>query len=183
MRISNFIAPLAGAPAGKAARTALMAAALATALAAASPGPANAGSTDPVLVIGQATASGGSPTRILDLLGSWGFDDVMQIEYPLTIVVHQGTTFVRYTVGETPVSGTFAGLADGLAVGEVPALELAGSPVAAASITRLAIHEMTLALPAATFASGSLSVVLYVTPPGEGTTYLSNTATAPGVAS
>jgi hypothetical protein len=174
MRIPTFLAPLAGAL--------TLTASLTAALTAASPDPASAGSTDPVLVIGQATASGGSPTRILDLIGSWGFDDVMQIEYPLTVVVHQGATFVRYTVGEAPVSGTFAGLADGLAEGEVPALEATGSPVATASIARLAMHEMTLALPA-TFAAGSVSVVLYVTPPGEGTTYLSNTATAPGVAS
>lgn len=154
----------------------------ALALGVAMSGPARAGSTDPVLVIGQATAGGGSPTRILDLLGSWGFDDVMQIEYPLTVVVSQGSTFVRYTVGEAAVSGTFAGLSDGLALGEIPALEATGATAPTASITRLSTHEMTLALPA-TFAAGSVNVVIYVKPPGEGTTYLSNAATVPGAAS
>lgn len=139
---------------------------------------AQAGSTDPVLVIGQATASGGSPSRIVDLLGSWGFEDLMQIDYPLNVVVSQGTSFVRYSVGDAAVAGTFAGLDNGLTIAEIPSLEAAGAPTSAASIARLALHEMTLTLPD-TFAAGSVNVVLYVSLPGEGT-FLSNTALAPG---
>jgi hypothetical protein len=135
---------------------------------------ARAGSTDPVLVIGQVSASGGSPARIVDLLGSWGFDDALQLDYPLSVVVSQGSSYVRYRFGEQPVSGTFADLADGLSVGEIAALEATGSPEPAASITRLALHEMTLSLPAI-FAPGDLSVVVYVSLPGEGT-FLSNSA-------
>jgi hypothetical protein len=134
--------------------------------------PAWAGSTDPVLVIGQAVANGGSPSRVVDLLGSWGFDDVLQIDYPLNIVVSQGTSFVRYPVGDMPVAGTFAGLADGLATGEIAALEATGSPTTDALILRLALHEITLALPA-TFAPGTVDVILYTSLPGEGT-FLSN---------
>lgn len=156
----------------------LLAAAVALACSA---GTARAGSTDPVLVIGQATASGGSPLRLVDLLGSWGFDDVMQIDYPLNVVVSQGTSFVRYPVGDVPVAGTFAGLADGLAAGEIASLEAAGSPTTDAQILRLAQHEMTLALPA-TFAAGDVSIVLYTTVTGEGT-FLSNTAQASGAGS
>lgn len=141
-------------------------------------GAAHAGSTDPVLVIGQATADGGSPTRVVDILGSWGFEDVMQIDFPLNIVVSQGSTFVRFPVGGVPVAGTFAGLSDGLGLSEIPSLELAGSPSATASIARLGLHEMTLALPAA-FAVGDVDVILYVSLPLEGT-FLSNTATATG---
>jgi len=140
--------------------------------------PAQAGSTDPVLVIGQATAGGGSPSRIVDLLGSWGFEDLMQIDYPLNIVVSQGTSFVRYSVGDAPVAGTFAGLDNGLTIAEIPSLEATGAPTASASIARLALHEMTLMLPN-TFAAGSINVVLYVSLPGEGT-FLSNVAQAPG---
>lgn len=139
---------------------------------------ADAGSTDPVLVIGQATASGGSPSRIVDLLGSWGFDDVLQIDYPLNIVVSQGTSFVRYPVGNTAVAGTFSGFADGLTIGEIAALEAAGTPAAGAAIVRLSLHEMTLTLPPV-FAPGNVDVVLYVSLPYEGT-FLSNTAEAPG---
>jgi hypothetical protein len=143
--------------------------------------PASAGSTDPVLVIGQATASGGSPTRVIDLLGAWGFDDVLQIDYPLNIVVSQGTSFVRYPVGDVPVAGTFAGLADGLTIGEISALESAGSPAGDALILRLALHEMSIALPDS-FAAGTVEVVLYTSLPGEGT-FLSNSAQAIGAGS
>lgn len=143
--------------------------------------PATAGSTDPVLVIGQATASGGSPSRVIDLLGAWGFDDVLQIDYPLNIVVSQGTSFVRYPVGDVPVTGTFAGLADGLTTGEIAALESAGSPAPDALILRFALHEMTIALPDS-FAAGTVEVVLYTSLPGEGT-FLSNSAQATGAGS
>lgn len=139
---------------------------------------AHAGSTDPVLVIGQATTSGGSPARVLDLLGAWGFEDVMQIDYPLNIVVSQGTSFVRYPVGDVPVTGTFAGLADGLSIGEIGALESTGSLTTEAFIVRLGLHEMTIALPD-TFGAGSVDVVLYTTLPGEGT-FLSNAAETVG---
>lgn len=165
MTTPKFLAPLAGA----------------LALLGAFAGGAHAGSTDPVLVIGHATASGGSPARVLDLLGSWGFEDVMQIDYPLNIVVRQGSTFVRYPVGGTPVSGTFAGLADGLSAAEIPALEAAGSTASSASIARLALHEMTLALPPV-FAAGDVEVLVYVELPVEGT-FLSNTATSVGAGS
>lgn len=137
---------------------------------------AHAGSTDPVLVIGQATTSGGTPARLLDLLGAWGFDDVVQIDYPLSVVVSQGSSFVRYPVGDVPVSGTFAGLADGLAPSEVASLESTGSPAPDASIVHLDLHEMTLGLPP-TFTAGPVDVVLYTTLPGEGT-FVSNTVEA-----
>lgn len=136
----------------------------------------HAGSTDPVLVIGQASASGGSPARLLDLLGSWGFDDALQIDYPLSIVVSQGSSFVRYSFGGQAVSGTFAGVGDGLSISEIAALEASGSPDSRASITRLALHEMTLSLPPI-FSAGDLNVVVYVSLAGEGT-FLSNTAQA-----
>ena len=134
-----------------------------------------------MLVIGQATASGGSPSRVLDLLGAWGFDDVLQISYPLNIVVSQGTSFVRYPIGDVAVAGTFAGLSDGLAVGDIAVLEATGSSTSNASIARLALHEMTLTLPA-TFTAGEVNVTLYVSIPGEGT-FLSNTAQAVGAGS
>lgn len=160
--------------------SAIFAAALCFA-AAASPPTAGAGSTDPVLVIGEAVAGGGSPSRIVELLGAWGFDDILQISYPLNIVVSQGTSFVRYPVGGAAVAGTFAGLSDGLAAGEIAALQSAGSPAANASILRLNTHEMSLALPA-TFGAGDVDVVMYVTIPGEGT-FLSNSAAAVGAGS
>lgn len=146
----------------------------------AAPFPARAGSTDPVLVIGQATASG-SPARIVDLLGAWGFDDLLQVTYPLNVVVVQGSSFVRFPVGDAAVAGTFAGLSDGLSIAEIPALEAAGSPSAQASIVRLATHEMSLALPDS-FSPGDVDIVLYTSIPGEGV-FLSNTATAPGAGS
>jgi hypothetical protein len=162
-------------------RSALAIAAVALAIvcsATLAPPVANAGSTDPVLVVGHASMHG-DPSRVLELVGSWGFDDMLQLDYPLSVVVHQGSSYVRYPFGGPAVSGTFAGLSDGLTAGEIAGLEASGSPSASAAMSRLALHEMTLALPPGFPAQNSqtVHVVMYVSLPGEGT-FLSNTADA-----
>lgn len=152
--------------------------ALATALLALAPAPTPvlAGSTDPVLVIGQATATGNPAAELVELTGAWGFDDILQLDFPLGIVVRQGAVFALFSPAQTAKSGTFAALADGLAAGEIAGLEASASSDAGAALLRLGAHEMTLQLPPV-FAAGDVSVVLYVVLPAEGT-FLSNEVTA-----
>ncbi|MBI5503627.1 MAG: hypothetical protein HY899_02425 [Deltaproteobacteria bacterium] len=151
--------------------------ALATALALApAPTPVLAGSTDPVLVIGQAGATGNPAAELVELTGAWGFDDILQLDFPLGIVVRQGAVFALFSPAQTAKSGTFAALGDGLAAGEIAGLEASASPDAAAALLRLGAHEITLQLPPV-FAAGDVSVVLYVVLPAEGT-FLSNEVTA-----
>ena len=138
---------------------------------------AQAGSTNPVLVIGQADASGGATAELVELTGAWGFDDILQVNFPLGIVVSQGPVFVRFSPGQAPTSGTFAGLVDGLTTGEIGALEAAGSADSQASLLHLGEHQMTLQLPPV-FGPGDVDVVLYVVLPLEGS-FLSNVAAAP----
>lgn len=130
---------------------------------------ARAGSYDPVLVIGEALSSGvGAPT-FLTLAGTWSFDDILQVDFPLNIVVHQGPVYVRYAVGgATPVSGSFDGLGDGLSASEIPNLEGSGAADPQASLVRLTSHQMSLALPPI-FSPGPVAVVLYVHLNREGT--------------
>lgn len=137
--------------------------------------PARAGSTDPVLLIGDAVVRGGAAAGLLELTGTWAFDDVLQVSFPLNVVVSQGTTFARYPAGGTARSGSYAGLGDGLAANEITALESAGSADAAAAITHIDAHTMKLALPPV-FDPGPVRVVLYVRLPGEGS-FLSNHVT------
>lgn len=132
-------------------------------------GPAVAGSYDPVLVIGEALSSGVGAPSLLTLAGTWSFDDILQVDFPLNVVVRQGAVFVRYPVGGSPpVSGSFDGLVDGLTASEVPNFEAAGAPEPQASLVRLTSHQMTLALPPI-FSPGPLTVVLYVHLNREGT--------------
>ncbi len=139
---------------------------------------AHAGSYDPVLIVGQAVSTGTGSPALLTLEGNWSFDDILQVDFPLSVVVRQGTVFARFPVGGDAVSGTFAGLADGLSAGEVPSLEQAGAPDAAAAFTRLTAHEIVLTLPPI-FAPGPLTVVLYAQLAREGT-LLSNVVTSRG---
>jgi hypothetical protein len=162
-------------PARQAARL-LLGLALA-ALAMLAPRIAAAGSYDPVLVIGQATVSGGAPPTLVTLTGAWSFDDIVQVDFPLNVVVSQGSTFVRCSVGAASCrSGVFAPLADGLVSSEVDPFEAAGADAPASRITRLTSHQITIALPPV-FDSGPVEVRLYAKLQREGVLF-SNTATA-----
>ena len=130
--------------------------------------PSCAGSYDPVLVVGQAITTGATAPTAVSLTGSWSYDDILQVSFPLNIVVSQGNTFARYPVGSSSaISGTFSGLADGLTAQEISSFEAAGSADPQAMLVRLTTHNVTLALPPI-FAAGPLKVMLYVNLTREG---------------
>ena len=129
---------------------------------------AAAGSTDPTLAIGQLTARPVGGAAVVEILGEFGFDDVLQVDYPLTLVVYRGTGFARYPVGGAAVAGTFAGLADGLAVSEIAALEATGAEASGAEIVVLEPNRVLVSLPVELAGPGTLTAVLYVEVPVEG---------------
>ncbi|MFQ5514977.1 MAG: hypothetical protein ACE5FG_11125 [Myxococcota bacterium] len=138
------------------------------------PGP-RAASTDPTLAIGQVVALRTDAGTLVEIHGILGFDDLLQVSFPLNLVLHQSGEFVRYPIGGAPQSGSFAGLLDGLETGEIVTLEALGSPEPAAQILRLQPRSLTVLLPAS-FSVGPLSAVLYVEVSGEGS-FLSNAVT------
>lgn len=140
-----------------------------------------AGSTDPTLAIGQVSVRPAGAASVVEVSGIFGFDDLLQVSFPLNLVVFQGTTFVRYPVGGAPESGTFAGLGDGLQTDELSALESAGVADPGAELLRLRPQRLLAALPTS-IGDGTVTVVLYVEVPGEGS-FLSNAlqATLTGV--
>lgn len=140
-------------------------------------GTATAGATDPVLALGRFVASPAGPAALVDVTGAFGFDDALQVPYPLNVVVYQGTTFVRLPIGGTPRTGDFAGLADGLSTTEIGALESSGSTTVEAEILILQPHRVQASLPPV-FTEGLIRVVVYVELPGEGS-FVSNTLVTP----
>jgi len=142
--------------------------ALAVSLPILAPGLAGAGSTDPTLAIGQLVARPVGGGALVEVLGEFGFDDVVQVDYPLTLVVYRGTSFARYPVGTPAVAGTFAALGDGLAVSEIAALEATGSASPTVEIVSLEPNRIVVSLPAALSSAGSITAVLYVEVIGEG---------------
>jgi len=136
----------------------------------------HAGATDPTLAIGQVRAQPAGTAALVEVMGMFGFDDVVQIDYPLSLVLHHDASFVRYPLGSAAESGTLAALADGLATSEIAALESAGTLESSAEIVRLEVGRILVSLPASLANAGTITAQLYVTIPGEGT-FLSNAVT------
>jgi len=127
-----------------------------------------AGTTGPVLALGEVKASRVAPGAILDIIGLYGFDDLIQVNYPVTVLAYQGTRFVRFVPGQAAVSGDFEGLADGLSAGEISFLESRGEPDPDARILRLEPGRIVVSLPSS-IVDGVVDVVLYLQLPSEGT--------------
>jgi len=111
----------------------------------------------------------------------FGFDDVVQVTYPLSLVLYHDSSFVRYPIGSTAESGTLAQLSDGLAISEIAALESAGSPEASGEILRLEPSRLVVSVPASLANAGTITAQLYVVLPGEGS-FISNAVTVAIVA-
>jgi hypothetical protein len=139
--------------------------------------PARAGSTSPELALGQVSAIPVAGGAILELTGTWDFDDILQIDFPASLLVSRDSSFIRIPIagaGEA-AAGSLAELADGLQTSEIPALESAGQPESGAVLLRLEPHRMQVALPASV-GNGPLTALVYVEFPGEGF-FLSNPLT------
>jgi len=136
---------------------------LSVALAAA---PVGAGFTSPTLVLTSAVATLAPAGRSLAVTGEFDFPNAVQVGYPLSLVVFQGTQFVRYPAAGAPVAGTSALLADGvLAEGDVPAVAAAGAPASApVRVISITVSGVRVVLPAA-FAPGNATAVLIATIP------------------
>lgn len=130
-------------------------------------GDARGGATDPVLAIGRLRVVPVGTASIVDLTGAFAFDDMLQVEFPLNLVVYQGSTFVRLPVGGQVQVGDFAGLADGLSVGEIAALESAGQNSSDAEFLRVEPNRLQASLPDL-FDDGIITAVVYVELAGEG---------------
>jgi hypothetical protein len=125
-------------------------------------GMAHGGFTSPTLVLSAAHGGAAAAGRAAAFEGSFDFANAVQANYPLNLVVFQGTTFVRYPVTGVAVTGTSAALADGvLDATEVAAFDAEGAPVdPGVRIVTIASATIRVVLPA-TFGPGPATGVLY----------------------
>lgn len=123
---------------------------------------AGAGFTSPTLVLSAARGDAGPSGRAAVFEGSFDFPNAVQVGYPLSLVVFQGTTFVRYPAAGTPVTGTSTALADGaLGDAELVAFNAEGAPVApGVRVVTMTPSAIRVTLPA-TFGSGPVTGVLF----------------------
>jgi len=138
------------------------------------PSPGQAAQTDPILairtVMGQAAPSG----RLLRVEGSFPAADLVQLRYPLQILVRDlasGTGYVRFDLAGTVMGGDFAALADGLSTAEIVPLLAAGTPTPDGRVVFLGPGRIDLLLPSS-FVATNAEVQIFVI--HQGTPLLSN---------
>jgi hypothetical protein len=123
---------------------------------------AQGGATSPQLAIAAAVGLLGEGRRAVAIEAGYDFPNAVQVGYPLQIVVFQGTRFVRYPIGGSPVTGESALLADGgLDAADLGAFLAQGTAAPAdVRILTLTGSEARVALPAE-FAAGTATAVLF----------------------
>lgn len=113
-----------------------------------------------------AAAATGTSHRVVRIDGSFHAQDLVQLAYPLQILVRIGTQYVRYDLSSGAVSGVAAELADGLQADEAEDLLTQGAPAAGARVLFLGLGRIELALPAS-FPAGTGQAQLFVIDEGE----------------
>ena len=130
-------------------------------LALAMPPGARGGFTSPPLILSEASGAEAGGQRSVSLRGTFDFENAVQLPgYPISLIVFQGTTFVRYPFTGAPVSGTSAVLADGiLTEAEVPSLDPAPAAPTGVRIIDLESDTIRVTLPA-TFTAGPTTAMV-----------------------
>lgn len=122
---------------------------------------ARAGFTSPPLVLSSASGAEGAGQRAIALRGTFDFENAIQLGYPISLLVFQGETFVRFPLAAAPIAGSSSTLADGvLAEAEIDALLATGSPApAGVRIVDLEPETIHATLPL-TFTTGPATAII-----------------------
>ena len=127
-------------------------------------GVAAASQTDPYLALTAGSVQSAAGVRVIRLEGSFHAGDLIQLEYPLQVLVREksGASYVRYDLADDAVwVGSEPMLTNGLEPYEAEALLSNGSPGVGGRLLLLAEDRMELQLPDS-FPSGPAEALLYV---------------------
>jgi hypothetical protein len=126
-------------------------------------GSAMAGATTPTLLVASATVVGSGAARTVTFDVAYDYENAVQADYEIELVVFQGRDFARYPISGTARVGSSAALDDGLAAADLPALDAAATPApATVRPVVIAADRVTVSLPAS-FAPGSATVAFVAT--------------------
>jgi hypothetical protein len=106
--------------------------------------------TDPDLALTHVVCSSGENVRVVRLEGHFPADDLVQLAYPLQVLIREigpGTRYVRYDLSATAVRGDAPELADGLDPSEVADLLAQGNPAPKAVVAFMGVGRLDLVLP------------------------------------
>jgi len=125
--------------------------------------------TDPFLALTGVSVEVGATARVVRLEGDFLTDDLVQLAYPIQILIREtalGASYVRYDTSLGAFTGVAPELLDGLAPEEASALLSQGSPSPDAKIVFLGSGRIELLLPAS-FPAGGAEVQLFVLETGQ----------------
>ena len=131
-------------------------------------GAAHATPTDPSLGLHDAAVLPGAP-RIVRVDGSFHRDDLVQVPFPLQVLIHTNSPDPQYVLvepGARRVHGRATRLDDGLQAADVPFLLSGGLPETGTYVVELSERRIDIALPA-WFPAGPAQVQLFVWNQGE----------------
>lgn len=113
------------------------------------PAPAGATLTDPVLAVTRAKRVDGASFSLIEIEGSFPFDDLVQLPVALQVLVYDPGTgaYLRFDLVAGGFGGIEPGLADGLDVQEAQALLAAGSGQGGVQLVALEPGRLALQAP------------------------------------
>ncbi len=127
--------------------------------------PATAGSCKTFLAVGEVVTRPTPDGTVLDVSGTWEFDNALQVQLglKLNVLVVQEDTFVRFPLLGIPRLGFASGLDDGVGLSGtfIQILEGLDIPEPAARILSFQPHRMQLLVPS-TFPTGPVTVLMYL---------------------
>jgi hypothetical protein len=122
-----------------------------------------AGATTPTLVVATGTVTAASGGRTATFEAAFDYENAVQADYDLELIVVQGRQFARYPVSGAPRVGESAALDDVLALGDLPALDAASTPApAGVRVLSVGPSSMSVVFPA-TIGAGQASAALAAT--------------------
>ncbi len=133
-------------------------------------GSAFAGATDPTLAIAAAASNRGQAGRLVQVIGVFPAEDLIQRAHPIGLLVRVGGSFARFDLSGGVWTGFASELSNGFELADVPAVLAASVPAPDGRLVALAGDRVEVMLPRA-YPGGASTTQLFLLDPA----VLSNT--------
>lgn len=117
--------------------------------------------TFPALAIEEVTATPGAKGMLVRINGTFPFEDMVQLPYPLQVFIHQGERFVCYQLPWGVLAGKDEIFEDGLSEEAVARIAQVAKPDKHAKVVQVSDSQIRVQLPD-DFPEGTAEVQLFV---------------------
>ena len=113
------------------------------------PAAGEASATDPTLALTRVSSVKGQAGRLVQLVGVFPAEDLIQRAHPIEVLIVRGTSFARFSLAGGVWVGSAPELADGLDASDWPAVLAASAPSATGRIASTGGDRIEVMLPSA----------------------------------